>query len=69
LAQVAGSCIWRNSYHRFFSCSPEFPNVFLHKLGWQVCSTVPNYWLRWGLKIFLARAGFELWSSQSLPPE
>jgi hypothetical protein len=37
LAQVAGSCIWRNSYHRFFSCSPEFPNVhirFFFSLFW-----------------------------------
>jgi hypothetical protein len=25
---------------------------FLHRLGWQACTSIPNYWLRWDLVNF-----------------
>jgi hypothetical protein len=41
----------------------------LQLLGWQVHTTMPNYWLGWGLTNFLPRAGLEPWSSWSHPPK
>jgi hypothetical protein len=37
----------------------------LHSLGWQVCITLPSYWLRWGSYKVFAWAVLEPWSSQS----
>jgi hypothetical protein len=43
---------------------------FLPLLGWQVCTTIPSFFLlRWDLtNFFFAWAGLKLWFSQSQPP-